>query len=69
MATLKPKQYSDIEPGESDDSGWLVLEEEGMIAFAQEWDPMPFHVDANAAAKTVFGAITASSLYSWGLKQ
>lgn len=69
MATLKPTQFSDIEPGQSDESDWLVLEEEAIIAFAQEWDPMPFHVDADAAAKTVFGAVTASSVYSWGLKK
>jgi acyl dehydratase len=69
VSTSVAKLYRDIEPGHVDESDWLALDEAAMIAFAREWDPMPFHVDPDAAADTLFGAVTASSVYSWALKQ
>ena len=40
---------------------WHLTKAES-IAFAQQWDPQPFHVDPEAAAALIYGGLTASSL-------
>lgn len=37
------------------------------IAFAEQWDPQPFHVDAEAAADSIYGGLTLSSLHLFAL--
>jgi acyl dehydratase len=39
-----------------------------LIAFAREWDPLPFHV-GEAAGQAAFGGITAPGIYMLALKQ
>lgn len=61
--------FDDIVPGERVETASILVDEAHMTAFAREWDPMPVHVDPEAATASMFGAITASSVYTWGLKQ
>ena len=61
--------FDDIEPGVTIVTEPMPIDEAHMIAFARQWDPMPIHVDRDAAAASQFGAITASSVYTMGLKQ
>lgn len=61
--------FDDIEIGGTVLTGWITADEAQMIDFARQWDPMPIHVDRAAAAASMFGGITASSVYSFGLKQ
>lgn len=35
------------------------LTKDEIVSFAQKWDPQPFHVDEDAAAKSVYGTLTA----------
>ena len=42
---------------------WLVQKDE-VIAFAREWDPQPFHVDAEAARRSHFGGLIASGFHT-----
>jgi acyl dehydratase len=37
-----------------------VVDKAEMIAFAKEYDPQPFHIDEDAAAKSMFGGLIAS---------
>jgi len=43
------------------------LSAEGIIAFAREWDPQPFHVDPEAAAQSPFGGLVASGAHTLAL--
>lgn len=61
--------FEDIEPGTTAHTDWMTIDENHMIEFARQWDPMPIHVDRVAAAASPFGGITASSVYTWGIKQ
>lgn len=57
----KPKWYfEDFEIGKTIEVGKRTINEEEIIAFATQYDPQPFHVDHDAAAKSVYGGIIAS---------
>jgi acyl dehydratase len=45
----------------------LTLTLEGCKAFAAEFDPQPFHLDDDAAQRSVFGRIAASGWYTASL--
>lgn len=47
--------------------GTWQLNPDDVIAFARAWDPQPFHVDADAAAESVFGELVASSLHIFAI--
>ncbi len=54
------RYFDDFEVGEV----WLLpaiydMSEGEIISFAQKWDPQPFHVDAEAAANSIYGILTA----------
>lgn len=37
---------------------------EAIIDFSKKFDPQPFHIDENAACKSLFGGLVASSLHT-----
>jgi acyl dehydratase len=47
---------------------WRVTAE-GIVAFAAEWDPQPFHLSEEAAASTPFGGIIASGVHTQAIFQ
>ncbi|WP_417435803.1 MaoC family dehydratase [Hoeflea sp.] len=47
-------------PGDCQELGSYVFTEESIIAFARQFDPQRFHVDAEAAKDSVFGSLCAS---------
>ena len=61
------RYFEDVVPGARLQGPSMVMVEEDMIAFAREWDPLPFHVDREAGRKT-FGSITASGTYVLAVK-
>ena len=50
----------DLRVGQRFGSGTHALDEAQIKAFAREFDPQPFHVDAAAARSTMFGGLVAS---------
>ena len=40
------------------------MSKEEIIAFALQFDPQPFHIDAAAAQKSMFGGLVASGWHS-----
>jgi acyl dehydratase len=54
------RYFEDYVPGLTVDCGSFSLDEAQIIAFAQDYDPQPFHVDRQAAADGPFGGIIAS---------
>jgi acyl dehydratase len=54
------RYFEDYVPGLSFDCGSFTLDQAQIIAFGQEYDPQPFHVDPEAAKDGPFGGIIAS---------
>lgn len=54
------RTFDDLEAGQVLDLGEVSVTTEEIVAYAQRYDPQPFHVDAEAAAASPFGGIIAS---------
>lgn len=61
--------FEDMTVGETDTIGEYLVDEEEMVEFARKWDPFPFHVDKDAAEKSIHGGLIASGEYSMAVKQ
>jgi acyl dehydratase len=60
-----PAQYfEDFRPGQTVELGSRTVTEEEIVAFARQWDPQPFHIDAEAARDSVFGGLVASGWHT-----
>jgi acyl dehydratase len=42
----------------------VPFDRDGIVAFAREFDPQPFHADEEAARASIFGGLVASSLHT-----
>ncbi|MBL0767942.1 MaoC family dehydratase [Sphingopyxis sp. DHUNG17] len=56
--------YEDIEVGRIERFGNKLVDREDVIDFASKFDPQPFHLDDDAAAKTYFGRLSASGWHT-----
>ena len=56
--------FEDFYPGQDIDLGTRSVSEEEIIAFAQAFDPQPFHVDRDAAARSIYGGVIASGWHT-----
>jgi acyl dehydratase len=66
MAQIK-WYFEDFEPGRVIEVGSRTLNEEEILAFTKQFDPQPFHVDPDAAAKSIYGGIIASGWHTCAL--
>jgi acyl dehydratase len=48
-------------------SGRVRVEKDEIIAFAKQFDPQPFHLDEEAARKSIFGRLVASGWHTAAL--
>ena len=64
---IENRYFEDYIPGAVHEFGSIVAEESEMIAFARRFDPQPFHIDSEAAKKSIFGGLIASGWYTAGL--
>ena len=56
--------FEDVEPGSKTDFGSVAVTREEIIDFASKYDPQPFHLSDEAAAKTHFGRLAASGWHT-----
>jgi acyl dehydratase len=56
--------FEDFELGQVFELGVRVVTDAEIVAFAREWDPQPFHVDAEAAEASVFKGLIASGWHT-----
>ena len=56
--------FDDFVPGQELELGSRTVTEDEIIAFAQQFDPQPFHVDKEAAAKSIYGGVIASGWHT-----
>ena len=59
--------WEDFPAGTRREFGAKTLSEEDILRFAHEFDPQPFHVDAEAARKSVYGGLIASGWHTCAL--
>ncbi|MBX3585798.1 MAG: MaoC family dehydratase [Ramlibacter sp.] len=64
MARTPDIYWEDLLPGTVRDLGSVTTTAEAMIAFAQQFDPQPFHVDEQAGQASIFGGLCASGWFT-----
>ena len=64
MSAATEWYFEDFFPGQEIDLGTRSVTEEEIIAFAKQFDPQPFHVDHDAAAKSIYGGVIASGWHT-----
>ncbi|RNJ25969.1 MaoC/PaaZ C-terminal domain-containing protein [Halosegnis longus] len=61
-----PTTYDDLHVGWSATYGPAEMEREPMVAFAEQFDPQPMHLDPEAARAKGYDDVFASGLYTIG---
>ncbi len=61
---LRERTFDDYDVGEVFELGDLDVTEQDIVAFARQFDPQPFHVDADAARSSIFGGLIASGWHT-----
>ena len=56
--------WEDLPVGKTLDIGSTTVEHDEVIAFARKYDPQPFHLSDEAAAKSIFGQLSASGWHT-----
>tara|TARA_Y100000590_G_scaffold443046_1_gene571964 strand:- start:2422 stop:2892 length:471 start_codon:yes stop_codon:yes gene_type:complete len=64
---VKDRCFEDFSVGESFVLGSVEMVEEEMLAFSTQFDPQRFHIDAEAAAQTMYGGLIASGWHTGSL--
>ena len=60
-----PRYYEDLETGDTYAlEGRYEVDREEITAFAEQYDPQPFHLEEAAAADSVFGGLVASGWHT-----
>jgi acyl dehydratase len=69
MANLYPENlyFEDAEIGTSCTAGPYLVTKNEIIQFAKQYDPIPRHIDEEAAARSVFGGLTASGAHTFSI--
>ena len=62
--TPRPLYLEDLHVGQRFTSGVYRVDEDGIKAFAAEFDPQPFHLDEAAAQASIFGGLAASGWHT-----
>ena len=65
--SVAERYLEDFAVGQTFGSGRLRVEAHGIKTFAAEFDPQPFHLDAQAAVSTFFGGLAASGWHTAAL--
>lgn len=60
----QPLYLEDLAPGQRFTSGTYLLEETAIREFAAQFDPQPFHLDPEAARRSLFEGLVASGWHT-----
>ncbi|HKB25933.1 MAG TPA: MaoC family dehydratase [Methylomirabilota bacterium] len=61
------RYFEDFAPGQVLELGSRTISRESMLAFAREFDPQSFHVDEEAARRSIYGGLLASGWHTCSL--
>ncbi|CAG1016947.1 itaconyl-CoA hydratase [Burkholderiaceae bacterium] len=59
--------WEDFRDGEVHEFGATAVKADDIVRYASQFDPQPFHVDAAAAERSVFGGLVASGWHTAAL--
>jgi acyl dehydratase len=65
--TLSVLHAEDLTVGRSFATGSWDVTADDIVRFARDWDPVPIHVDEEAAARSPFGGLIASGLHTMAI--
>jgi acyl dehydratase len=60
-------QFSDFHPGQTIEFGQCVVTEQEVVEFASRYDPQPFHVDKDWAARSRWEGLIGSGFHTCGM--
>ncbi|MEK9720201.1 MAG: MaoC family dehydratase [Quisquiliibacterium sp.] len=66
-ARLTERHFEDYQVGEVFEFGDELVTEQEIRDFASRYDPQPFHVDAAAASRSIYGGLIASGWMTAGI--
>ena len=61
---MSKRYFEDLIEGEKLDCKNVIFSRKDIIDFARKFDPQPFHINEDVAAKSIFGGLIASSLHT-----
>lgn len=61
------RYFDDLSPGDRFRGGPVTISEDAIVAFAQSYDPQPFHLDHGAADESIFRGLAASGWHTAAL--
>ena len=61
------RHWEDFTPGDVTEIGPVTVTADEIVAFAERYDPQPFHVDPEAAKDGPFGGLAASGWHTTAL--
>lgn len=61
------RYFDDLAAGETVALGTTTVSEAEILAFARDFDPQPFHIDPEAAARSPYGGLIASGWHTCSL--
>src|SRR5262252_8372900 len=61
---MAEKYLEDLAPGQKYGSKRIKVDKDRIKSFAAEFDPQPFHLDEEAARRTIFGGLAASGWHT-----
>ena len=64
---MTEKYFEDFAVGQIYGSGRITVEKDRIMIFAAEFDPQPFHLDEEAARRSIFGGLAASGWHTAAL--
>jgi acyl dehydratase len=59
--------FEDFPPGDVRESPSRAVTHDEIIAFARQYDPQPFHLDDEAATRSIYGGLLASGWHTCAL--
>jgi acyl dehydratase len=64
---VEQRYFEDYIPGENHEFGSITVEADEVIAFANRFDPQPFHTDPEAGKLSIYGGMIASGWHTAAL--
>ncbi len=61
---MSDRYFEDFKVGDRFVSGGMTMTEAGIVEFARQWDPQPFHIDAEFSKKWAYEGLIASGLHT-----
>ena len=61
---MSDRYFEDFKVGDRFVSGGMTMTEAGIIEFARQWDPQPFHVDVEFSKNWAYEGLIASGLHT-----